>query len=112
MGHTLVHSVIICNLYLQIAETKPVIFSMLNYYFKDTIEGFLKKSTEEILGTITLSNQFDSTLFQNTSWKEQIEILQKALAPYKGTVFFEFTIPRMGKRVDAIVITENVVFCY
>ncbi|MDQ3843582.1 MAG: DUF2075 domain-containing protein [Bacteroidota bacterium] len=83
---------------------------MLNYYFKDNIEDFLKKSAEEIIGAITLSNQFDATLFQNKSWKEQIEILQNVLAPYKGTIFFEFSIPRMGKRVDAIVIVENVVF--
>lgn len=83
---------------------------MLNYYFKDNIEDFLNKSSEEIIGAITLSNQFDATLFQNKAWKEQIEILQQALAPYKGTIFFEFSIPRMGKRADAIVITENIVF--
>ncbi len=83
---------------------------MLNYYFKDTIESFLQKTTEEIIGSITLSNQFDSTLFQNKSWKEQIEILKNALAGYDGIVFFEFSILRMGKRVDSIVIIDNVVF--
>ena len=83
---------------------------MLNYYFKDSIKTFLQNSAEEIIGAITLANQFDSTLFQNKSWKEQIEILQLVLAPYEGTLFFEFSIPRMGKRVDAIVIIRNVVF--
>jgi hypothetical protein len=83
---------------------------MLNYYFKDTIESFLQKSTSEIIGSITLSNEFDSTLFQNKAWKEQIEILKGAVAGYNGTIFFEFSIPRMGKRVDAIVIINNVVF--
>src|SRR5687767_5850486 len=83
---------------------------MLNFYFKDTIESFLQKSAEEIIGTITLSNQFDSTLFQNKSWKEQIEILKNALTGYSGIIFFEFSIPRLGKRVDSIVIIDNVVF--
>ena len=83
---------------------------MLNYYYKDTIESFLQKSTSEIIGLITLSNEFDSTLFQNKAWKEQIEILKRAVAGYNGTIFFEFSIPRMGKRVDAIVIINNVVF--
>jgi predicted transcriptional regulator len=91
-------------------ELRMYISTMLNYYFKDNIEDFLKKSAEEIIGAITLSNQFDATLFQNKSWKEQIEILQNALASYRGTIFFEFSIPRMGKRVDAIVIIQNVVF--
>lgn len=83
---------------------------MLNYYFKDSIESFLQKSITEVIGCITLSNQFDSTVNQNKSWNLQIAILQKALQGLKGTIFFEFSIPRMGKRVDAIVIVENVAF--
>lgn len=83
---------------------------MLNYYFKDSIESFLQKNTAEVIGSITLSNEFDSTLFQNKAWKEEIEILKSAVTGYSGTIFFEFSIPRMGKRVDAIVIINNVVF--
>ena len=77
---------------------------MLNYYYKDNIDSFLKKSRAEIIGQITLSNQFDSNRNQNKSWELQIYILQKALKSYNGTIFFEFSIPRMGKRVDALVI--------
>lgn len=83
---------------------------MLNYYFFDSIEQFQKKSVEEIIGLITLSNQFDITSNQNRSWEEQISILKRALQNYSGTIFFEFSIPRMGKRVDCIVIIESVVF--
>lgn len=83
---------------------------MLNYYFKDTIEAFLLKSNEEIIGLITLSNQFDSTTTQNKSWEQQIPILKNALNGYSGTIFFEFSVPRMGKRIDALVIIDNVVF--
>ncbi|MCB9081889.1 MAG: DUF2075 domain-containing protein [Lewinellaceae bacterium] len=83
---------------------------MLNYYFKDTIESFLAKSTEEIIGFITLANQFDSNALQNKSWEQQIPILKRALQGFRGTIFFEFSIPRMGKRVDSIVIVEDVVF--
>ena len=83
---------------------------MLNYYYKDSIALFLKKSTEEIIGKITLSNQFDSNTNQNKSWEHQIPMLKIALEGLKGTLFFEFSIPRMGKRVDCLVIIENVVF--
>jgi hypothetical protein len=83
---------------------------MLNYYFKDTIHSFLKKSTEEIIGTITLANQFDSTQLQNKSWEQQIPILKNALNGQDGTIFFEFSIPRMGKRIDSLVIIGDVVF--
>lgn len=83
---------------------------MLSYYYKDSIQSFLTKTTEEIIGTITLSNQFDSTLLQNKSWEQQIPILKNALRNFQGTLFFEFSIPRMGKRVDTIVIINNIVF--
>lgn len=83
---------------------------MLNFYFKDTIQSFINKSTEEIIGQISLSNQFNSILTQNKSWESQIPILKEALAPFEGVIFFEFSIPRMGKRVDVILIIDNVVF--
>ncbi len=83
---------------------------MLSYYFRDSIGSFLQKSTEEIIGAITISNQFDSIQSQNKSWEKQIPILKKALAGYAGMIFFEFSIPRMGKRIDSLVIIGNVVF--
>src|SRR5690606_23660511 len=83
---------------------------MLNYYFKDKISSFLIKSTKEIIGEITLSNQFDSQQTQNKSWQTQIPILKDALENLEGTIFFEFSIPRLGKRVDVIVIIENIIF--
>lgn len=72
---------------------------MLNYYYSSSIEEFLKKSTEEIIGTITIANQFDSTLQQNWAWEEEIQLLKRSLEGLKGHIFFEFSIPRMGKRV-------------
>lgn len=83
---------------------------MLNYYYKDSIGSFLSKNTEEIIGTINMANQFDATRNQGNSWEEQIRILKSSLEGLEGTIFFEFSIPRMGKRVDAIVIIEHIIF--
>lgn len=83
---------------------------MLNYYFADTIRSFLTKGIDQIIGEITLSNQFDSNLNQNHSWEAEIHFLQAALQDFEGTIFFEFSIPRMGKRVDTLVIIEGVIF--
>ncbi len=83
---------------------------MLNYYYQDNILAFNAKSTEEIIGEITLNNQFDNTREQNKAWELQIPLLKKALRNYDGCIFFEFSIPRMGKRVDVIVIIKGVVF--
>lgn len=83
---------------------------MLNYYYSDTIEIFLLKSNEEILGALTKSNKFDSTFNQNKAWDQQISILKKSLSEYKGMLFFEFSIPRMGQRIDCLIIIEGIVF--
>ena len=82
----------------------------MNFYYRDTISDFLRKSTDEIIGSITRSNEFDSTLLQNKSWEQQIPILKNALQGINGEIFFEFSIPRMGKRVDTLVVLKNVVF--
>lgn len=83
---------------------------MLNYYYKENIQTFRNSSVEEILGRITLNNEFDSLNTQNKAWQSQIIILQEVLKYHKGHIFFEFSIPRMGKRVDCILLLNNVIF--
>lgn len=80
------------------------------YYYGDSISDFLRKSTSSIIGEITQSDAFDFNQNQNRAWAAQIEILQKVLYGFEGELFFEFSIPRMGKRVDAILLIEDVVF--
>ena len=83
---------------------------MLNYYYSDTIDQFLKKTRNEILGQITSLNQFDSNRNTNQSWERQIDILKESLIGLNGELFFEFSIPRMGRRVDCVLIIQNIVF--
>ncbi len=83
---------------------------MLNYYYGDSIENFLSKETFSIFGVTSHSNQFDSNTNQNKSWKLQIDILKECLFGLNGEIFFEFSIPRMGKRVDCLLIIQNIVF--
>ena len=83
---------------------------MLNYYYKDEIPEFINKSTNEIIGAITTESQFDVTTEQIWAWEQQIPILKTALHGRSGTIFFEFSIPRMGKRVDVLIIVKDVVF--
>lgn len=83
---------------------------MLNYYYTDKIDQFLLKTRNEILGQITSLNQFDSNRNTNQSWERQIDILKDNLQGLNGELFFEFSIPRMGKRVDCILIINSIVF--
>lgn len=82
----------------------------MNYYYHSNIQQFIKSSTNEIIGAINRANQFDITQLQNASWEIQIGILKRELAGLNGDIFFEFSIPRMGKRIDTLLIIKNVVF--
>lgn len=82
----------------------------MNYYYRNTITDYLLSSTDEIIGSINRSNEFDSSFFQNRSWEQQIPILKNALQGYDGEIFFEVSVPRMGKRVDTLIVIKNVVF--
>jgi len=82
----------------------------MNFYYQDSISDFLRRSSDEIIGTITRSNEFDVAFQQNKSWEQQIPILKNALQEYEGAIFFEFSIPRMGKRVDTLIVIDNVIF--
>jgi len=82
----------------------------MNYYYGNTISGFLQRTTDEIIGSINRASEFDVIFFQNKSWELQIPILKNALQNFQGEIFFEFSIPRMGKRVDTLIIIKNIVF--
>jgi hypothetical protein len=75
---------------------------MLNYYYKSSIEDFIKEDALKILGHLHNENQFNSQLTQSKSWEVQIPILKRALNDLTGMIFFEFSIPRMGKRIDTL----------
>ncbi|WP_167598719.1 DUF2075 domain-containing protein [Leeuwenhoekiella sp. ZYFB001] len=83
---------------------------MLNYYYADTINDFLSKSSEEIVGEIASNSRTGHILTELMAWEGQIKILKNTLAAQNGYLYFEFSIPRMGKRVDCLLIIDNLVF--
>ena len=83
---------------------------MLNYYYSDTISDFLEKSTETIIGEISVNGRLGHIHTELYAWEFQISLLKDILKDFKGHLFFEFSIPRMGKRVDCILIIKNIVF--
>lgn len=83
---------------------------MRRHYFSESINAFCSLSVEEIIGILILNNEFSSERTQTEAWKRQIEILQPILIGLNGSIFFEYSIPRMGKRIDVVLIIDNVIF--
>lgn len=83
---------------------------MLNYYYSDSIKNFLVKSLETIIGEISVNGRLGHINTELFAWEFQINLLKEILVDYEGQLFFEFSIPRMGKRVDCLLIIKNIVF--
>jgi len=82
------------------------------YYYSDSITDFLSRSTNEIVGDLTLASQHDINDETAQSWVEEIDTLREALEAYsgRGSLYFEYNIPRMGRRADVIVLIDGIVF--
>lgn len=83
---------------------------MKRSYYSDTISGFTETSTAEILACLVQSHEFALEQTQRDAWIAQIEILKGALQSFSGSVYFEYSIPRMGKRADVIALIGPVIF--
>jgi hypothetical protein len=80
-------------------------------YFEDTIAAFLCRSDDAILGQLLRESVFAVDETQRRAWQQQLNLLRPALAPFtgRGTVYFEFSVPRLGKRIDSVVLIDNLV---
>ena len=81
-------------------------------YYSAPLSDFLQQSTNEILGIIhTNDSSAETTIQQSNTWETEVTILKDQLRNLPdGRIIFEYTIPRMGKRVDVVVLTHNIVF--
>lgn len=82
------------------------------YYYSDTITDFLQKEDMVVIGKLALAYSHDINDETKMSWLEELRVMRSVLKNYKnrGSVYFEYNIPRMGRRADVIVLIDDVVF--
>lgn len=83
---------------------------MKRSYYQSTTEIFLLESENSIFGQLAKNHQHDLEDLQKNAWLKQIQYLKTSLKDIEGNIYFEFSIPRMGKRVDNILISKNFIF--
>lgn len=85
---------------------------MRRYHYADTIEAFLRRDADSVLGALASGYSFRLDPTQRDAWLEEVQLLQEVLAPYagSGSVYFEYSIPRLGRRIDVVVVLEAVIF--
>jgi len=79
-------------------------------WYGATISAFLQASSDSILTQLVSNNPFDLRPTQRDAWTYQIDFLRGQLDGLVGSIFFEFNIPRMGRRIDVVLLIGSVIF--
>ena len=82
-------------------------------WFDAPAEVFAKAAPELILGHLTKATLFPTELPQIAAWQFTISHLQDISAQLSGAhMFMEFSIPRMGRRADAVIVLGPLIFVF
>ncbi|WP_301098217.1 DUF2075 domain-containing protein [Otariodibacter sp.] len=80
-------------------------------YYSGYVTDFIEKDNSTIFGEIVRSDSFSSDDLQKNAWEKQIEILKREIQAFReGYLLFEYTIPRMGKRIDNVLLYKGIIF--
>jgi hypothetical protein len=88
---------------------RPVGLSQRSWY-SASIAEFLQTQPDTIVGRLATNGDFALIPTQKDAWLAQISLLKAHLVGLAGSLFFEFNIPRVGRRIDAVLLIGPVVF--
>ncbi|WP_395686683.1 DUF2075 domain-containing protein [Caenimonas koreensis] len=85
---------------------------MARFFYSDSIADFLAKSPAEVLGVINAAAMTSAEATQQNAWLIQAQLLRLQLSAFvgRGHIFFEFSVPRIGKRIDVVLVIDGVLF--
>lgn len=82
--------------------------------YDNSFEGFISEPETSILGTLV--NNYHGVALSTTidAWKGEISIIKETLSKFEnkdGRIIFEYDIPRLGKRIDVVLLYKGIIFC-
>lgn len=82
--------------------------------FNSDIQSFLQMDDVTILGT--LCNNYHGVALTTTreAWLNESNIMKDSLVKWSdsdGKIIFEYDIPRLGKRIDVVLLLKGIIFC-
>ena len=79
-----------------------------------TFAEFLNQEPLAVLGALHNNYHGDSLTTTDEAWMGEIALMQQVLEPWKdeaGQIVFEYDIPRLGKRIDVVLLLRGMIFC-
>lgn len=74
-------------------------------YYAAPVNIFLSNHCDPILGALSGAQPFDLEIEQRRAWQLEIDLLKESLRDIDGTIFLEFDVPRLGSRIDAVLVS-------
>ena len=90
------------------------VFNMSRCLYNSSFEEFISADENLIFGVIDGGAHGVTLTTAKEAWKGEISIMKSVLSalPIKdGQIIFEYDIPRLGKRVDVVLLLNGIVFC-
>lgn len=82
--------------------------------YNNSFDGFINESDQSILGILCQNFHGDIGTTSRNAWEEEILILKQLLLEFddsQGNIIFEYDIPRLGKRIDVVLLYKGIIFC-
>ena len=82
--------------------------------YSSSFEEFLQDTEMSVLGILCDHYHGDARTTTRDAWKGEISIMRETLkqcTDKDGQIIFEYDIPRLGKRVDVILLFRGIIFC-
>lgn len=86
----------------------------MRYLYSDVFGNFLRKDSESIFGELVDNYHGEIIGTTKEAWKGEIALLKKELVPWSNEnaqIIFEYNIPRLGKRIDVVLLLRGLIFC-
>jgi hypothetical protein len=90
-------------------------------FYADSVAAFLRASDDEVYAPLASPHGYTLAPEQLSAWRLQLPVLRAALekgtqlfsekscVPFSPWIHLEFDIPRLGRRVDAVLVTSKAV---
>lgn len=82
--------------------------------YKSDFKSFIEADSYSVLGRIHDGFHGQALTTTDEAWLGEIQLLQNVLSPWKdeeAEIIFEYDIPRLGKRIDVVLLLRGIIFC-
>ena len=82
--------------------------------YDNSFSAFLHETEMSVLGMLCDNYHGDARTTTRDAWKTEISIMRETLSQCgnkNGRIIFEYDIPRLGKRIDVVLLHRGIIFC-